>query len=180
MKQNLTCLFATLSLAIFSHQANAQNAFDGSPGSDDPPYTVGSGWQSFSWSGSAGVFDSQGAFTFSTASPTQLDVTDIANVGDEFSLFDNGTLIGTTSSVADTGILTSETPDQAFADPQYSHGIFALAPGSHSLTIQTVVEAVGFSVGAADFQVVTVPEPTSLALAGLGGLSLMMFRRQRK
>jgi len=25
-----------------------------------------------------------------------------------------------------------------------------------------------------------VPEPTALALAGLGGLSLMLFRRQRK
>jgi hypothetical protein len=27
---------------------------------------------------------------------------------------------------------------------------------------------------------VPVPEPTTLALAGLGGLSLLLFRRQRK
>ena len=31
-----------------------------------------------------------------------------------------------------------------------------------------------------NFTVVSVPEPTALALAGLGGLSLMLFRRQRK
>ncbi|MGD1089823.1 MAG: PEP-CTERM sorting domain-containing protein, partial [Verrucomicrobiota bacterium] len=30
------------------------------------------------------------------------------------------------------------------------------------------------------FEQVTVPEPTTLALAGLSGLSVLLFRRQRK
>ena len=34
--------------------------------------------------------------------------------------------------------------------------------------------------GNGEIIITAVPEPTSLALAGLGGLSLLLFRRQRK
>jgi hypothetical protein len=37
-----------------------------------------------------------------------------------------------------------------------------------------------FSLNTPMYELVPVPEPATLALAGLGGLSMLLFRRQRK
>jgi hypothetical protein len=110
---------------------------------------VGSGWQSFDWDKAPGTFDNQGAFTFTSAKPTILKVTDAFIDGDQFAVFDAGKRIGTTSVPANDGTQIYDKPDAAFASPKYSHGVFFLPAGDHSLTIETIAIAKGIPEGAA-------------------------------
>jgi len=54
-------------------------------------------------------------------------------------------------------------------------GAFAMAVGSGSPTVQVGLGMPAFSC----FTVAAVPEPATFALAGLGGLSLLLFRRRK-
>lgn len=64
-----------------------------------------------------------------------MDITDDFDKGDQFNIYDNGVLIGTTPAVPVVG--GSEVgPAAAFIDPTYSHGSFNLGAGSHSITIE--------------------------------------------
>lgn len=116
--------------------------------------TVGSGWQSFVWNGIGPVFNSGGPFTFSSAGTTTLKVTDAFCKGDQFAVFDFGVQIGVTTAVA-AGACAGPTdvfdPDIAFNDPTYSHGVFILGPGNHSITFQVITNP--FSSGGAFFRV---------------------------
>ena len=118
------------------------------------------------------------AWAFTSASTTDVYLTDAYSQGDSFSLFDNGLFVGSTPAVP-SGFGTTDDPQTAFNDPTYSHGIFALAPGAHALTIR--VDNSPFSVGGAYFEVVPVPEPTTFSLVGVmlisvAGLSLRRGR----
>jgi hypothetical protein len=142
--------------------------------------TVGGGWQFFEWNNAPGSFNVEGAFTFTSASSTLLTITDTGVDGDRFSLFDFGTLIGTTSVPANDGYDNETlTPDQTLTDPRYSHGFFPLSPGNHSITIQIIEAARGYSGGGADFRVDVVPEPTTLSFLAVA-LGIFAFRRRRR
>jgi hypothetical protein len=101
------------------------------------PLTVGSGWHPFLTLQGTGGIPPESPFTFTASAPTLVTVTDILCVGDRFTISDGPTTLGTTSvpgpldcRVPDTG-----DPDVALADPNYSHGKFALSSGTHSVGI---------------------------------------------
>jgi hypothetical protein len=118
-------------------------------------------------------------WTFSVgAAGATLLVTDAFTYGDAFDVFNFGALIGSTSLVdLGTGGCGSD-PEACAADPLASTGLFNLAPGNFSLTIQPY-QIVSF--GAGNFilrgDVLRVPEPGSLLLASLG-LGLLFARRR--
>jgi hypothetical protein len=122
-------------------------------------------------------------WTYSESFGTRLTVTDIDNEGDMFTVYDNGSAIGSTSTVANTGItMNVYDPDTALTIPELSHGIFDFSPGSHSITIQIVQNALGLIDGAAYFRVdsAAVPLPPTVYLLGGSLVGLLGFRLRRK
>ncbi|HUB33430.1 MAG TPA: PEP-CTERM sorting domain-containing protein [Bryobacteraceae bacterium] len=111
-----------------------------------------------------GSIDDQGAFTFSGAQV--LEVTDEFLDGDQFAVFDNGTLLGDTSVPTNDGSTCGENPDSCFADPLWSSGTFSLGAGSHSITIETILSPYGSGGAALRIDPAPVPEPSSFLLLG--------------
>jgi len=146
-------------------------------GFTDPGVDATSGAGTIPSSGGNSMYAPDPAWTFSSPSPVNLTVTDAFLEGDAFNIFDFGVLIGATPAVANTGNDSgTDDPVVALTIPQLSHGVFFLAAGNHSLTIQpyqTVME------GAAFFRTdAIVPLPDTLLLLGSGLLGLMGLRRK--
>jgi len=75
------------------------------------------------------------AWTFTCpADGCTLTVTDAFDYRDQFDVFDNTVLIGTTSAIAATGSCGND-PVPCLADPNSSSGVFPLGAGPHSITI---------------------------------------------
>jgi hypothetical protein len=102
---------------------------------------VNSGWQLFTFGG-VGSHASGDPYKFVAAAPATLEVTDGYDHGDQFAVYDNGVLLGNTSSVATTPGNCSN-PDVCFADPAYSHATFNLPIGLHSITIVAIASPWG-------------------------------------
>ena len=112
---------------------------------DDPPIGVDAGWSAtidtppaFFWSGGVGSYNNEGPFTFNGATYVVVKVTDDFLKGDQFTIYDGGGAIGSTSAVSQDPNSPEVGPDAAYADPTYSSGDFCLGPGAHSITIQTI------------------------------------------
>jgi hypothetical protein len=98
--------------------------------------TPGDGWHVFSF-GAAGSYASQGPFTYASGGITKVTVVDALCFGDEFAVYDNAAPIGSTNVVANEAGCSGVTdPDAALADSRYSHGVFFLPAGAHSIDIQ--------------------------------------------
>jgi hypothetical protein len=121
-------------------------------------------------------------WTFS--GPATVTSTDLFQRGDQFALFDNAALVGDTSVPVNDGATTCPGGGNnilgCLSDPTYSHGLFTLGAGAHSLTIEDVQNASGTTGGAAVFQVSAVPEVSSVSLLGsvLVALSALRLRRR--
>src|SRR2546427_13087269 len=103
MKNSFLLLISLLVTFNFMPVRAQVNSFMNGPPSEDPAVPIGGGWQHFEWNNGPNVFNNEGAWTFASASATALKITDTGVVGDRFSLFDNGVLIGTTSVPANNG-----------------------------------------------------------------------------
>jgi len=133
-------------------------------------------------SGTPTSFAPSPPWTFTCASGgCILTVTDAFLNGDQFTVFDFGGSIGTTSAVAVSGSCGSD-PQVCLVSASSSSGVFNLAAGSHSLTIKPLVSP--FNSGAAYFKAVP-PTPvggtmipldtTALLLAGVQSISMWMI-----
>ncbi|HEY3284616.1 MAG TPA: hypothetical protein VGN26_20280 [Armatimonadota bacterium] len=192
---------ALLSLAMLLLLAVTAQAQTNSSGTvcfnADPPYTVGSGWMTFTTSDTqAGPFGGLGgttapinneAFTFTLTENGQLKVTDIFLAGDYLRVWDNGVLLGTTPRVVVDPTQTTVSPDVAYGDTFWSWGSWVLKPGAHSLQFQNLylndpAHLASYSPADHAFRVDTIPcpEPGSVAffLPALG-LALATLRRRR-
>ena len=123
-----------------------------SPGFAEP-ITVDSGWINFQWDGGPHTFSVQGPYTFSSSVPTTLTITDVFLVGDRFAAYDQNALLGLTSVPNSNSLSDTSFPDAALADPSYSHGVFSLSAGSHSLTFEAIQVTQGTTGGGAYFRV---------------------------
>lgn len=122
-------------------------------------------------------------YAFTLTGSAWFRITDFFNTGDQFFVYDNLTLILTTSL---DGAQASITPigdadgDAGWTSASYQHGAVLLAAGSHSLRVQ------GDGIGGipAGFytrlDTASVPEPGTMALLGaaLAGLGFVRRRKQ--
>jgi hypothetical protein len=159
-----------------------------SSGRADQILPINGGWKPFSWHAGVGSFDAEGAFTFTAPTAVTLKVTDTFFPGDRFAVFDNNVLLGQTGTFTPGGAWTPG-PDSSYGSPFFSWAHFALAPGPHSIMIQTIEipannpEGVAFLRVDSRGDVVPVdhaPEPATLALAALGGALALGYRRWRR
>jgi hypothetical protein len=116
------------------------------------PVTVGGGWHDFTTDipGSP----SQMPFTYTASGPTLVTITDLFCIlGEHYLVSDNGATLGATSPEQLLGCQEdyagyTTNPDVALADPNYSHGRFAVGAGSHAITV-VFQGQIGISAGAA-------------------------------
>jgi PEP-CTERM motif len=127
-------------------------------------------------------------WTFS--GPAILVVTDAFIAVDRFQVFDNLVSLGLTS--APSGVTPAQcdagpagdtsNPVFCFQDANYSHGVFALGDGSHSLTINHTAGIAGAAYFCAQGPSncgVKLPEPSAMFLMGSGLVGLAAWGRRR-
>jgi len=103
-------------------------------------------------------------WTFSSPSAVVLTITDVFLAGDNFQVFDNGTLIGSTN-VPLQFLSCGINPDVCLTNPNFAHGSFLMSSGAHSITIGVMPAQI---LGEGFFRVDAVPEPSTLSLLALG------------
>jgi len=137
--------------------------------------TPANGWVQFGFGGVGSSFSDD--FTFN--GPVTLKVTDAFLSGDQFAVYDNGVLLGDTSTPT-IGDDVGGNYDAAYADSNFSHGSWVLGAGAHD--ISGLVLQSPYGGGGAALQIAAgVPEAATWAMMllgfGLGGAALRTRRR---
>lgn len=133
----LLAMLASLALVVFAFST----ATTATTASASTSATLDTGWQQFTTDGGIGGATATGPFQFENTKLTKVTVTDSFCHGDVFSVMDNGVHIGDTSEIpaelntCPTRFYLSDIAraDASMADPAFGHGVFYVAPGSHSL-----------------------------------------------
>jgi len=133
-------------------------------------------------SGTPTIFLDAPPWTFTTAGPSLLTVTDAFTSGDRFEVFDFGVSLGLTSLPGALEVDCGDDPVVCLATAGVSRAFFSLAAGGHALTLFPTLSPGGGGSGYL-FVAAAVPEPSSLALLALGivivGVFLIVGRRKR-
>jgi hypothetical protein len=123
---------------------------------------------------------------FTVTDPVNLIVTDAFLAVDQFVVLDNLLSIGLTSLPSgDAGDSCGSDPVMCLGDARFSHGIFPLGVGNHSITIAHIPAGAQIA-GAAYFcldvarDCVPVPEPATLLLLGSGVAGLLTVRLRKR
>jgi len=150
--------------------------------------SLDAGWNNDDWFGTLPVFTDDSAspvtegYDFTISVPAILTVTDFANPGDKFKIYDDTTLLATTTPFdgipfGDGLGESSESFDLALDDPTFDGVQLVLTPASYKLRIEVVS---GLDDGSLGVRIDTIPEPSTFALAALGLLGLIGFARRRR
>lgn len=125
-----------------------------------------------------------GSFDFTLTSAGTFQITDAFLDGDQFEIFINGTSQGLTSTPLDDGQNIAGDYEAAFASSAFSHGSFALGPGTYSVTGVVAQNAAGTSGGGAAVRllgsVAAVPEPATWAMMMVGFAAIGGSMRHRR
>ena len=122
-------------------------------------------------------------FKFTLTQSGYLDVVDGGFAGDVFKVFDNGLLLGPTSTAVNSYPASLGTNfDAAFADPNYSRQRFLFSAGMHDITgllsvsaLDATGQPINATVGALRLD---LPEPATLLLFLVGGGVALAGRRR--
>ena len=164
MKRLVILAFALVS--IFSIAAMADNLDDHT-------------WHVFNFGGTGSeATDGSGSVDFFATGPTEIKVTDCCETGDQFTLYDNGVLLGTSSYVATGPGDGCPNADACYSDPLYSHGAWLVGAGVNDITIYMANSPWG-SGGAYIEATTPSPEPGSLTLLGAGLLGALGTLRRK-
>lgn len=132
-------------------------------------------------------------FTYSSATPVQLDVTDLFVVSDTNEVYLDFAFFGVTPTLPDWQSLVpavgpldppyTADPAIAWTRPEFSKQSFLLPAGNHTLTFRNVhipldEDGQPFADGTMAFRL--VPEPSAAALLGLGALVALLRRRSTR
>ena len=117
-------------------------------------------------------------FTFTLAAPGLLKVTDVAEPGDTFNVYDGSTLLFATPTVA-SSTASNLDPGFTFGNTTWSSGSTLLGAGNYSINI--FANASPFGGGSAFMGVfaAAVPEPQTYVLLA-AGVALMIFATRRR
>ena len=152
----------TLLVLVGSAAADARNGGGRRrPYGPIPQPTVNGGWLGIGFGEAVG--SSVGPFTFTSSGPTVLKFTDAYCSGDRFRISDNGVVLGETSASPTASCDFpgfTDDPNAANTNPMYSHGVFSLPPGAHSIVIQVL--AAPFGDGTAFVRIDSVAAPQGL------------------
>jgi hypothetical protein len=75
-------------------------------------------------------------YRFSLVEPASLEVVRFEDAGEQYSIYDNGILLGTTGKVNVKHNVLVATPQDAIKDGRFLKGIYKLVKGSHKITFR--------------------------------------------
>lgn len=133
-------------------------------------------------------------YSYTSANPLQIDLTDLFVVSDQNELYVDGALLGTTPAMPDWQALFppvgpmddapyTTDPNIAWLRPQFSKSSFILPAGTHLLTIRDIhipldPNGVPFVDGTAAFRI--VPEPSAGLILLVAGVLALVARRSSR
>lgn len=135
MFKKVVATFASVLIFSISGAGQAQ--------AQDIAATVGAGWYANTWGGAVGASLSD-QYTLANGAGVYIELTDGFVTGDAFRVSNNGSTIGGTTTPLTSGVDDNGTTgDLAWANLNYSWGVFALASGPALVSINTSLDCCG-------------------------------------
>ena len=123
----------------------------------DIAVTVGDGWRTNNWTGGVGATLAD-RYSLTNGSGVYIEITDGGVTGDAFRISNNGVVIGDTTTPVTSGANLGLWNSDAWANLDYSWGVFALPSGAALISFQTIADCCGN--GAASIRFVSSPSRT--------------------
>ena len=143
---------------------------------------VNNNWDTiyFGGVGSEAVSITTSDVDFFATGPIVINVVDCCDPGDQFTVYDNGTLLGTTDLVATGNTFLCGSGDACFANSLLSQGSWVVGTGVNDITIYAASSPLGSGEAFVEsVPLAATPEPGSIYLLGSGILGLTGFLRRK-